>query len=623
MGRKRAAVSCGVAVTMMTGVGVSGLGTAQAQAAEGGGMVTIAEVLGCEKQFEFTEATAEGLLGGALQIQPWGSVKLPILGPVVDIDWGINPFRHPSWETKFRSLRWVDTLVDMAVEPATDPIDQVRRNQARDLAEAILKDWIKDNRLYDPSPLPFTWVGASAVAQRAEGLLCHRRAFGEPAWLDQALLDHGRFLTNHWSGTWNHGTMEAITLYRIGCITGDQADRALGKKRMVDSFKSSRLGPVLDSEGATNEQAVGYADFQYRLWHKAMRTLQACGDSVPAVMRKRVAKIPAFLAAATQPDGTLVQLGDTYKKSAGIIGGTPVQYMVTKGQAGPRPTKRISVYKAGYVFGHSGFGKARPFGRESFYSLRFGPARQVHGHFDHTSITYFAHGIPMLVDSGHDGYQDSANRAFLRSQAAHNVLMVAGVKPKDVATKLIRRKIEKDWQFYQTADRAYGMERNRSVLFAQGPDIAVVLDRTAATRTKHSFRQLWHLDPGMKVARQKRGVAIAQPSNGTDARLWMIPVDLDGDRIRTSSTQVITGRTLPRQGWVSEKMLDRQKAPVVQMSSKGRSAEMLTVLVPASKQAKVKTSIKGAGNGAKVLTVTIDGKGHKFTISSAGKLSAF
>jgi hypothetical protein len=461
------------------------------------------------------------------------------------------------------------------------------------------------------------------VAQRAEGLLCDRRAFGEPTWMDQALLDHGRFLTDNWSGTWNHGTMEAITLYRIGCITGDKADRALGKQRMVDSFKPNRLGPVIDADGVTNEQAVGYEDFQYRLWNKAMRTLQACGDSVPDIMRQRVAKIPAFLAAATQPDGTLVQIGDTYKEAAGIVGGTPLQYMVTKGLAGPRPTKRVSVYNAGYVFGHSGFGVVRPFEQESFYSLRFGRARQVHGHFDHSSITYFAHGIPMLVDSGHDGYQASAQRAYLRSQQAHNVLTVAGVKPKDVSTSLVRRKIEKDWQFYETADRSYGVERTRSVLFAQGPDLAIILDRTSASRSTHSYHQLWHLDPSMKVQREKRGVAIATPNNGTDARLWMIPVDTGGDRIRTSSTKVIKGRTLPRQGWVSEGMLDRQQAPVVQMSSSGRAAEMLTVMVPAAKDSKVTTSIKGAGNGVKVLTVTIDGKAHRFKISSGGKLSAF
>lgn len=613
MGRKRSVVASGVAMTMMTGAGLTGAGPAQA--AEGSGTVTIAEVLGCEKQTEFGPSVADQVLGGGLTIAPWRAVSLS-----GNIDWSLDPFRHPTWETKFRSLRWVDTLVDKAVNPAVDPISQLA---FKNRAQQILQDWIKDNPLDDPNPLPFTWVGASAVAQRAEGLLCDRRAFGDTSWLDRSLLDHGRFLANNWDGQWNHGTMEAITLYRIGCITGDDSDRAMGRQRMVDSFKDGKLGPVLDRQGVTNEQSVGYEDFQYRLWNKAIRTLQACGDKVPDVMRHRIAKIPAFLTAATQPDGTLVQIGDTYAEPAGLIPGTTLEYAVTRGASGPRPTKRVSVYDAGYVFGHSGWGQTRPFGMESFYSLRFGKARQVHGHEDHQSITYFAHGIPMIVDAGHDGYQDSANRDFLRSPAGHNVLTVAGVTARKVNTKLLNQKIRSDWQFYKVADRAYGMDRTRSVLFSQGPDIAVVLDRTAKTSAAHTFRQLWHLAPNMKTTKSKRGVVTAVPNDGTDAKLWMIPVSMDGANIRTSSSDVIEGETVPRQGWVSERMLERTPAPVIQRSSRGHEAKMLTVLVPAAKQAKVTTSIRNIANGAKVLTVTIDGKAHQFRIGASGKLSEF
>jgi hypothetical protein len=70
-------------------------------------------------------------------------------------------------------------------------------------------------------------------------------------------------------------------------------------------------------------------------------------------------------------------------------------------------------------------------------------------------------------------------------------------------------------------------------------------------------------------------------------------------------------------------MLDRTPAPVIQRSSRGHEAEMLTVLVPAAKQSKVTTSIRNIGNGAKVLTVTIDGKAHQFRIGASGKLSEF
>jgi hypothetical protein len=70
-------------------------------------------------------------------------------------------------------------------------------------------------------------------------------------------------------------------------------------------------------------------------------------------------------------------------------------------------------------------------------------------------------------------------------------------------------------------------------------------------------------------------------------------------------------------------MLDRTPAPVIERTSKGKAADMLTVLVPSARSAKVTTSIRNLSNGAKVLTVTIDGKAHQFRIGASGKLSEF
>jgi mRNA-degrading endonuclease toxin of MazEF toxin-antitoxin module len=98
---------------------------------------------------------------------------------------------------------------------------------------------------------------------------------------------------------------------------------------------------------------------------------------------------------------------------------------------------------------------------------------------------------------------------------------------------------------------------------------------------------------------------------------------LDGGKIRRSSSQVIKGRTVPRQGWVSQEILDRQPAPVIQRTAKSRQADMLTVLVPTARHAKVSTAIEDLGDGAKVLTVTIDGRATQIKIGANGGLSAF
>ncbi len=616
MKRTGGVLALGVALTLVAGLGLTG-----AAQAEDGPVTTFADdpvatqdvnVIGCEDPARFTRAAADEVLGGRLKLPPFAAINIPRDG---NLTWGIDPFRHPSWQTRFRNLSWLWPVVVQVANPALDPASKALY---RARLEAILQDWIRDNPRTARNPLRFTWDDRTSAARRVGFLLCANRALGNVSWLNSAISQHARFLEGRWAGAWNHGTMEAIALYRIGCETSDSRARRIGRDRLENSFRSNRLGPVLDGQGATNEQAIGYANFVYVLWNEAMRMMRGCGDAVPASMRSRVSQVPTFLAAATQPDGNLVQIGDTFAADAQIARGTALEYAVTRGASGPRPSKRVFVYSRGYVFGHSGWGSERAFGDETFYSLRFGGARAVHGHHDHMSLTYYAGGVPMIVDAGHTGYKPGSYRNYLRSTAAHNVLEVPGAKHRNVGTRMDSRKVRNTWQSFGLRDLAYGFERTRDVLFAQKPDIAVVYDRTAASAKSRTFRQLWHLAADMNVTRKQRGVAVA--SSPTGARLWMIPVSLDGSR-RGERTSVVEGRTSPMQGWVSERMLEREAAPVVTMTSKGRAARMLTVLVPTSKNSTVKASTKRLSKGARLLTVTVDGTSYRFRVAAGGTLT--
>ena len=122
--------------------------------------------------------------------------------------------------------------------------------------------------------------------------------------------------------------------------------------------------------------------------------------------------MPDFLAEATQPDGNLTQIGDTYVES-GFRSPAP---------ALPR-LPLVAVYSAGYIFGHSAWG---PDG--TFYSLRFGPARQVHGHDDHMGITYYSRGRNLIVDAGHTGYEVSAYRDYIQSAEAASTFIAPDAK---------------------------------------------------------------------------------------------------------------------------------------------------------------------------------------------------
>jgi hypothetical protein len=269
------------------------------------------------------------------------------------------------------------------------------------------------------------------------------------------------------------------------------------------------------------------------------------------------------------------------------------------------------VYTAGYVFGRSTW---RPFGSASFYSLRFGPGRRVHGHEDHMSLTYYARGRDLLVNAGHYGYQDTPYRAYLQSPEASNVLVMPGVPFSGGApTYLTRQVIRPDGQFFEFADTAFHRNRrDRSVYVCQDPDLVLVFDRASGASR---YQQLWHLDPGLTVTRVNRSYVIAT-APGTQLEIRQIP--LPGQVIPAASTQVVRGQTRPYQGWVSQQMLQRIPAPVITMTRTGSSAAILTLIAPSSPGAVISAAITQRPGGWYHLQVDLGGTQASFLVSAGG-----
>jgi Heparinase II/III-like protein len=368
---------------------------------------------------------------------------------------------------------------------------------------------------------------------------------------------------------------------------------------MISSFEPNRLGPSIDAQGAVNEQATLYEDFVDNLWLSGQQQLAACGYRLPAWIRQRIALMPAFLAYATQPDGNLVQIGDTY---------------VEHPRTSPQQPHLDAVYTAGYVFGRSGWGPGA-----SYYSLRFGPGRQVHGHDDHMGLTYYARGRNLIVNAGHTGYENTPYRAFLRSPEASSMLVMPGVPfNAAAATSLVTDQIGRDGQFYEFHDTAFGGHpRYRSVYVTQRPDLVLVFDRASGAS---SYEQLWHLDPAFTVTSLTASEAIAS-APGTDLDLVQIP--LPGQVIPPGSTGVVRGQVTPSyQGWVSRQMLQRIPADVVTMTRNGPSAAMLTLIVPAAPGTTVTTAISGPSGGPYQLSVWIGLSVTVFTITADGSITS-
>ena len=503
----------------------------------------------------FDKTRADEIMAGKLTILPFPTVTVDP-GQDGGVNWHQNPFHHPTWQQDFQSGGWIEMLISGYLAGGPGARAYLTR------AEAIMKSWLK---------------GVPIGSRDPATVICLSEGFPGQAWIDDQIDASVNYLAAHWQGAWNHGLVQDLKLMRIGCaypVTAFGGDALKWRKtaygQILSSFRPNRLGPSIDTQGAVNEQATGYERFVYDLWRGGESELAGCGYPLPPGIAARIAKMPAFLAEAAQPDGHLVQIGDTYVEGPAVV----------PGQKLPR-VPLVAVYNAGYIFGRSAWGPAG-----TFYSLRFGPGRQVHGHDDHMGLTYYSRGRNLIVNAGHTGYEVSPYRDYIRSPEAASTFISPGARFRaSAATSLTACQIGAASQFYEFSDGAFGGPRSRSVYVHQGPDFVLVLDRGSLEK---NYQQLWHLDPGLTVTSVTASSATATaPAVAATATSPAIPattlriarIALPGQVIPAGSTTVVKGQTNPYQGWVSHQMLQRIPAPVVIMSSKGTGTDPSTAML--------------------------------------------
>ncbi|HEY3556491.1 MAG TPA: heparinase II/III family protein [Kribbella sp.] len=528
-----------------------------------------------------------------------------------NINWASNPYKNPSWYMWFHSLRWLGQGIVAAGKGDLTALTRVN---------TIAYDWYRDN--------PYSWkanVGAwESTMHRTNVLICLRQAIltglkvtavpTRYAWINTALLSHARFLTNYWSGAWNHGTDESIALFGVGCTLGRTDYKNLAQQRLAAGITTS-----IDAEGSTNEQSTGYAAFNYSLWGRAITVLQNCGVNPGTTMSTRRALLAKWLALATNSLGKLHQLGDTEVQSTYPWAGTPMEYAGSLGKSGTVPPWRVGVYSNGYVFGRTGWGTepGRGFTGESTYSIRFGPGRAFHGHFDHTSITYTARGRDIIVDGGYAAYTLGAYRTWAVSPNAHSVMTTPQSTYTNPVTRLTASSVKSNAESYVFADApGSGISRLRSVLVLKNPDLLVVWDRASA-RTAQAFQTLWHLPPDQKASVYSRTTAVAmKPGDTTRTILFQVPFK---QALPRGAILVKQAQTNPIQGWYYPSSYARKSAPTLMLARSGKTASILSFVVPVRASGSVTYSVRQVGTTF-IVNLNVGGVRTAVAISGGGSL---
>jgi hypothetical protein len=526
-----------------------------------------------------------------------------------NINWKLNPYNNPSWYMWLHSLRWLGQGITAAAQGDQTALAKVT---------TIVHDWVVDN--------PYSWkadIGAwESTMHRTNVIICTRQAIlaglgvatlpAEYAWVDNALVDHATFLVNNWSGAWNHGTDESLALFGVGCTLDRSEYKQLAQDRLAAGITTS-----IDEQGSTNGQSTAYAQFNYSLWGRAVTVLQNCGADPGTTISARRELMARWLALATNSQGTLHQIGDSEVVRTAAVAGTPLEYAGSAGLTGTAPAERVGVYGAGYVFGRSGWGETRPFAQESSYSIRFGPRRQLHGHSDHTSITYTARGRDILIDGGHAGYQNDVWRTWAKSPFAHSN-MTTPLSPDPLpATSLTRQSVRSNSDFYEFADvPGTGISRIRGVLVLKDPDVVVTLDR-ASSKTAHQFQTLWHLPSDQTATIYSRTTALAmKPGDSTRTILFQVPYR---QALPPGAILLKQAQTNPIQGWHYPTITNRRPAPTLMFARSGYSASILSFITPVRATGTVIYSVRWSGT-TYVVDLTVAGVRTSIGITAGGSL---
>lgn len=520
---------------------------------------------------------ATELVRNVYRIGPHPAVQLS-----PDLRWTEDPLRDDNWQFDLHGMRYVLDL--LSATRLTGNAGYARR------AVVLVRDWIHDNPRRG-SASRWAW-NDHTTALRAIVLTCLADERGLPTWLRASLLVHGATLADPAFARreGNHALNQAIALLEVGRVVSRRDWTLLAGRRINDLIATS-----VDRQGVTNEQSVKYELFNYQRYVQAKTRMVAAGLT-PSPAFRRIARMPAFLAAATLPNGGYEMLGDSVAGPAVAIPGTPAEFAATRGGRGTRPNRTVARYEAGFLFARTGWGEVRAPSDETFLSVRWGSGHRFHGHADGLALTIAAWGSRLLVDPGSYSYTPGPFRSFFKGRSAHNVVTVDGLGWNPAApTELVGWREEDGFIDVRLRTSGYsGVVHTRRITWLRGLDVVLVEDDLVSA-APHTYRQLWHLADGSNVRAGASSVWTRRPRGN-------VLIEQLGPK---PTIRIVSARTSPVQGWISYHYGQRLAAPVVEAIEQGRTVRYLTLIAVAPGRPTVDVTGLRIGARGYRLTLTI------------------
>lgn len=358
-------------------------------------------------------------------------------------DWATYGAEHRSWGFHLHSWEFMDPLIH--------EYDETRETDWLADAIKIAIRWIDTHRGTDEPDDPMAWYDMSLSLRTPRLIALALRAARLNQFRDEAVIlaaAIGRHLDElheerAFNPNNNHGFYAAVSQVHaakyVSMFTEAHLAGVQGAERLTRMTKSQ-----FAADGTHLEHSPEYHHMVLYSFEQAVR------DNLVenAEVESRLKHAAHLLGWMIQPDGALVQFGDTAEmnmvENAADSIDSQTQYVLSDGVSGEKPTKQLAIYsEGGYAFVRSPQ-PDRPGDLHKSGYLAFSAAfhSRTHKHADDLNVVWYDRRQQILTDSGRYGYGEllpmdspmrdegfyyaAPERQYVESTRAHNTLMIDG-----------------------------------------------------------------------------------------------------------------------------------------------------------------------------------------------------
>jgi len=417
-----------------------------------------------------------------------------------------------------------------------------------------------------------------------------------------SLHEQVEFLCANLTPKRNHRTLELLAIFLAGVVF-PECRRATHWREFALRETLANIESDLLADGVHCEQSTDYHHLALRNWLQVRKLAADNGVAVPAAMDQALERALEFSLHVHQPAGRVPSLSDGDARNylplllqgAQLFARADMLFVATQGMHGTPPAQRAAHFPAsGYHVLRSDWPAAPQFTAAQHLVFDCGPLGEGnHGHFDALSFELAANGSPLVVDPGRYTYSEAGEsnwRVHFRSTAAHNTVCVDGRSQ----TRYQPRPIKEPSRHGRGSlrHRIGGPAPDTTLLESAG---GTVLDLLHGRCASHEYdavhercivfvdRRYWIVSDWLRAPSEHDyalNFQLAPPAQGQAALTCEDGIRLLSPGLTIAQAQRAGQGAELAAGWVSPRYGDKDSAPALRTTARGRDVDFDSVLLP-------------------------------------------